>query len=206
MSYSSAPSFPHDSAEGVRFAQSRLATFGQLGVWISLFFIVLDVTVGMVTTVQGWQGMIGAHAFSALVAGGIYVVAKRAELTAKSIVALDAGSTLVMCAVAVIALHGLPLWSRPEVVELVCISNVLALRSFMIPSSAVRTAVIGSLATLIVLVSTFFIYAGATPHPDAPGRGAYLLVTAVLGSAPVLVTTLNSRTIFGLRERVRTAL
>lgn len=132
--------------------------------WISLFFIVLDVTVGMVTTVQGWQAMLGAHAFSALVAGGIYVMAKGAELTAKSIVALDAGSTLVMCAVAVIALHGLPLWSRPEVVELVCSSNVLALRSFMIPSSALLTAVIGSLATLIVLVSTFFIYAGATPR------------------------------------------
>lgn len=206
MSYSSVPSFPHDSAEGVRFAQSRLATFGQLGVWISLFFIVIDIIVGSVTTVQGWQAMIVAHAFSAVVAGGIFVVAKRAPLTANAIAALDAGSTVVMCAAAVAALHRLPLWSRPEVVELVCVSNILALRSFMIPSSALRTALIGSLATLLVLVSTFFIYAGASPHPDAPSRSAYMLVTAVLGSAPVLVTTLNSRTIYGLRERVRTAL
>lgn len=202
----SVPTVPRDTEEGLRFAQGRLSLFWLTGGLLSAVFFLIELAVALATGLPGMKAMIAAHLISAVVAFGLYWLGRTRSLSEPTIVWLDAGTTVLVCLVSVLAVHTLPLWSRPELVELVCIGNLLALRSFMIPSSAVRTAAIGVACTLIVLVSTFIAYSGGRVHPDAPGREVYVGLAAVIGLAPILVTTLTSRTIFGLRERVRTAL
>jgi serine/threonine-protein kinase len=75
----------------------------------------------------------------------------------------------------------------------------------LVPSTSRKTAVFSSIAVLGVMVSTWLQYQGHRPHPDAPGPGAYVIIAGVLGLATVLITSLTSRTIFGLRQRVREA-
>ena len=100
---------------------------------------------------------------------------------------------------------GLPLWGRPDLAQLVCITDILALRAFLVPSTTRRTAFIGALASSMLMVSTWFMYQGRKVHPDAPDAAGYVAVAGCLALGTIILTALTSKTIFGLRERVREA-
>jgi len=65
----------------------------------------------------------------------------------------------------------------------VAISQLLTLRAFLIPSSALRTACVHAVPLAGVVASTYFLYHAQRPHPDAPGWQAYMAISAVLCTA-----------------------
>ncbi|MET0283347.1 MAG: serine/threonine-protein kinase, partial [Polyangiales bacterium] len=58
----------------------------------------------------------------------------------------------------------------------------------------------------VIVGITYFLYRDGPPHPEAPGAVEYCVLAAVFGMGPIVVNTLTSRTIFGLRERAREAM
>lgn len=199
-------SVPRSSLESLPFMQSRLATFGLTGAASSLLFLLIDATVNATTGLHGMPLLMLIHLLTAAIAFGLYLVARGAPRSERTLLGLDLSITWVECALFILALHRMPLWTRPELVELLCVTDILVLRAFLVPSSASRTTLVGLVAVSAVLVSTTVLYSGARVHPEAPGALAYVLVAGVLGLGTLLLTTLTSRTIFGLRERVKQAM
>lgn len=60
----------------------------------------------------------------------------------------------------------LPLFTRPELIQLMCVTDVLVMRAFLVPSSAQRTAWLSCVPLLAIIVSTYVVYRDQRPHPD----------------------------------------
>jgi serine/threonine-protein kinase len=146
-----------------------------------------------------------AEAASVVVAFSIWLFARGKKRSNAALLVVDAVGTVVYALVFTAMGRGLPLFARPDLLVLICVTDILVLRAFLVPSSTRRTALLGSVACSIVVVSTYFMYRGHRVHPEAPEAPVYATMIAVVALASVIVTTLTSQTIFGLRMRVRQA-
>ncbi len=200
------PSAPRDTAEGRALLQARLGQFGRVGALICAGFLLVDVVMWLWFKLAGSAWIMPAHLACVLVGGGTWLITRGRELAERTLIAIDLLATTIMSAAFVAWSFSLPLWARPEFVQLISVSDVLVLRAVLIPSSPTRTALLGVLGTLGVVISTFVLYRGHKIHPDAPPLAAFLMVAGTLSSGMLILTTLTSRTIFGLRERVREAM
>jgi eukaryotic-like serine/threonine-protein kinase len=201
----SAPSAPRNTEEARTLLQARLSQFGRIGMIVASFFFVIALTMNLVMPLSGAGGTIVAQGVSALVGATLWLATRRARWSERALLWFDFVATLANCAVFMVGGWTLPIWARPELVQLIAVTDILVLRAFLVPSTMRRTLVLSSFAVSCVVVSTWFLYLGNPPNPAAPGPHAYAAVAAVMGSASVILTSLTSRTIFGLRERVREA-
>ncbi|HWA73866.1 MAG TPA: serine/threonine-protein kinase [Polyangiaceae bacterium] len=93
---------------------------------------------------------------------------------------------------------------RPNLIHVLGTSNLLILRAVLIPSSGRRTALIGLLFSVAVVVWTYAYYRRFGAHDVAP-PSLFTGVTSVWCAMAVIISSVASHTIFGLRERVREA-
>ncbi|HTU58180.1 MAG TPA: hypothetical protein VMF89_07095, partial [Polyangiales bacterium] len=120
--------------------QSRLAQYGRFGATLSLVFLFADLAVYFTVPVPGTVPLLWAHLFSIAAAVTTWLIARGRALSNGTLIALDIGISVLECAAFTLAATTLPLWARPELVELLCVGYVLGLRAFLIPSTTLRTA------------------------------------------------------------------
>ena len=198
-------SAPYDTEEARSLLQVRLALFGKIGLVTGLVFLGLVLLLAFAMPIQGQSTSILTQCLSSAVGATVWLAMRRGTWKTESLHAVDAAATLAFCAVFVNLGWGLPLWARPDLVTILCMTDILGLRAFMVPSTTRRTVVTGSVVSALVLVSTWFMYQAPKVHHEAPGAAGYVAVDAVLLLGTVILTSLTSKTIFGLRERVREA-
>ncbi|HEX5658342.1 MAG TPA: serine/threonine-protein kinase [Polyangiales bacterium] len=199
-------SVPRDTEEGRALLQSRLAGFGRLGAVLSGVFFVLGLAITLVEPLPGAYTAVGVQAICVALSVPVAYLERIRPLGGRWLVAIDLGYAWASASCFVALGLALPLYARPEAVMLLCAMQFLAARAFLVPSTARRTALVGLVPLGVIVACTYALYRDAKPHPDAPGAIEYCVLAAVLGSGPVVVTTLTSRTIFGLRERAREAM
>ena len=170
-----------------------------------MVFWVIAVTLYFTMPIAGSGGTVAAQTASVVTGAILWGFTRRGKLSTKALETVDALATAACVGIFIAVGWPLPTWARPELIQLISVSDILVLRAFLVPSTSRKTAVFSSIAVLGVMVSTWLQYQGHRPHPDAPGPGAYVIIAGVLGLATVLITSLTSRTIFGLRQRVREA-
>jgi serine/threonine-protein kinase len=185
--------------------QARLAQFGRIGMTIAICFFCLGLAFHFSMDLVGIEGALAAQAASAVVGYSVWAGTRRKILSPPLLAAIDVVATLSNVAIFMAGPSLVPLWARPELLQLLLVTDVLVLRAFLVPSTARRTALLGGVAALGITISTAYMYAGQKPHPEAPDAIAYVAIAAFFGLGMVLVTALTSRTIFGLRQRVREA-
>jgi serine/threonine-protein kinase len=191
--------------DGRALLQARVAQFGRIGAMLALVFWFIAVGMYFLWHLPTAWAPITAEMASASVGFSTWMFARRGARSSTVLLVVDVAATLVQCLVFTIMGWMLPLFARPELLQMLCVTDVLVLRAFMVPSTTRRTALVGVAATLFVVASTFFLYHGRKVHPDAPDAVVYTVMSAILALGTIIVTTLTSRTIFGLRQRVREA-
>ena len=135
----------------------------------------------------------------------LWLAMRRGTYKTETLHAVDFVATLATCSVFLGLGWGVPIWGRPDLLQLVCITDILGLRAFLVPSTTRRTVFTGSFVCTLFLVLTWLMYQGVRIHPDAPGPEGYVVIDAFLALGTVIMTALTSKTIFGLRQRVREA-
>jgi eukaryotic-like serine/threonine-protein kinase len=198
-------SAPFDTEEARSLLQLRLAQFGRLGMLTGLFFLAVAVVIALAVPIRGSRAAILAQVGSSTAGALLWLSMRRGTYRAQTLLVVDVLATLGMCGVFIHLGWGLPIWGRPDLAQLVCITDILALRAFLVPSTTRRTAFIGALASSMLMISTWFMYQGPKVHPDAPEAAGYVAVAGCLALGTIILTALTSKTIFGLRERVREA-
>jgi serine/threonine-protein kinase len=198
-------SAPRDTEEGRALLQARLAQFGRAGFFIAAIFWVLGISTAWAMELQGELAAVLAESASMLIGAAVWLLARGRSLSERALLTVDAVASWALSGAFVAFAFALPLFTRPELVQLTCVTNVLVLRAFLVPSSAVRTAWLSSVPLLAIVLSTYFFYRAELPHPDAPPAAAYVMLSLIFCLAVFVIVTLTSRTIYGLRERVRAA-
>lgn len=170
-----------------------------------LLFLVLTVVTHLTLPLQGSLAAVLAQCGSSAVGAAVWLAMRRGTWQTNALHAVDFGATLALSLVFISLGWGLPHWGRPELIQLLTITDILGLRAFLVPSTLRRTAAIGALSSALVVASTWFMYQRPKVHPDAPDAVGYVVIAALLALGAVILTALTSKTIFGLRERVREA-
>jgi serine/threonine-protein kinase len=207
----SQPSLPTGGEQGRAFLQERLAFLGRvIGLIVFGFYVVGNMAAIPLPEYEpvSWVAH-GANRLmiaAILVAAAVWIFGRGPARSARSLEALDAGFALLMCGLfSMLALFPFRQETDGEVVSrsLLAITMTLVSRAVVIPSAAGRTLALSTLSILAHIAVTSLIFFRA-------GHG--LVGTAVqtiwAGSwlvAAVVLSTLASRVIYGLREEVREA-
>ena len=198
-------SAPRDTEEGRALLQSRLSQFGRAAVGIGSVFLTLGISMAAFMDLPGELEAVVAEAATLLVGLGVWRLSNTRPQSERALQTIDAVAIWTLSGAFVALGLVLPLYTRPELVQLSCVSNVLVLRAVLVPSSAARTAWLSSAPLAAIGICTYFFYRDGGPHPDAPPVSAYVALALILSLGVLVIVTLTSRTIFGLRQRVREA-
>jgi serine/threonine-protein kinase len=204
-------SIPAEPEEAKRFLQSRLAAvLGFTGglyavVWLANALLNAwfypDFEPGRVTSLRS----IVHGASAALMLLGWAWFRSRRRLPVAALVAAD----LLACLLVSVALAAMVALGqaerRPELMSFLVLTQFLVLRAAVVPSTARRTMALGLLASLPILVSTWYLQPLVRPH-FLPSPAGVVVTAAVWSFMTVATTAMVSFIIYGLHERVRAAM
>jgi serine/threonine-protein kinase len=199
------------SPEEVRaFLQHRIKVLvtAMFAIWLAT--LILDLVVGVLTlpdtfgselrktTFYGHLGCIGTL-------GILTVALRRRQHPASVLNAIDVVCVLVLACFLAWVVTEVPLKFRPEIFMVLGTTHILVLRAAIVPSAPARTSVLGVLAFVPLVVSTFLAYErGPVPVEGIPPV-TYAGIAVIWALVAIGVTTLVSRVLFGLHNEVRRA-
>ena len=199
-----------DTWAGSPFVQARLALLGKTVFLLSFgFFTVINCVVvagaglGMLASLVTQANVM--HFLSSSVMGALWVVARARPWSLRALGILDGGSLLL-------AGVGLGLMAaQPDEKQLMAGLFALAVtmmaRAVLIPSTAMRTMCLSSIASLPLLLVPWLFHQPAAAPGFTPGFLKLMsFMNALLWSIlSVALSTFMSRTIYGLRQQVKAA-
>jgi hypothetical protein len=198
--------------EGRAFFQERLAFFGGVGfVFQSSFFFLGQIALALTVPglVSGPWSVSHALALVSDLSGqllwlGLWLVARRGRRSLGLLRALDVLGTFALCTLPTLALTRGGMASGAPFAALLVVLTVLMGRAVIVPSNPRRTLRIGYASALPLLIQAWGL---SLPVPLlAPGVTIPFLVPGVLWAlCAVVLSTLTSGIIFGLRRRVDAA-
>jgi serine/threonine protein kinase len=206
---------PRDTLEERAFLQSRLASYYRIIFTLSLIEFGLSVVLfGGTGTKVATTHALGAHDWVylwlpatcvPLLCFALWRITRHGDRSPTTLHAIDGGGTLSICSSFVAVGWLMPPYLRPELYQLTCVTAVLAFRAVMVPSSATRTVILGGGALGSIVVFAFLYYSQHFVAEGAPSPLIYAGFAGIIGSATVAVSAITSRTLFGLRQKVREA-
>jgi hypothetical protein len=202
-----------DTEEGRALIQIRVARFGRLMFLIAAGFYPLGVIARGVTGATGERGLHAAFGPSStyhLIAAGLFLFgwlyARRGVRGPTALRLVDGLMTVGGAFAFELMGRGVPAWVRPDLFTLFAVSQLLAIRSAIVPATARDSVNLAVLAVAPIPVVSYFFYA-ANPLPEgAPGPLEMAINSVLLCALVIVVAGVLARTVHGLRERVREAM
>jgi eukaryotic-like serine/threonine-protein kinase len=192
--------------------QRRLSRFGKVTFVLSASFYPLGAFVRAKLGFAAEQRFAGAlgdanvwHAAATLVFLAVWLGTRTGRRSFPALHAIDALMTVAGASALMMIAMANPPWTRPDTFSLLIVSRILALRAALIPSTALRTAVTAGAALTPILVTTYLYY-GSYAAPSLPSPARMAMNAAIWSALVVAVTATLSRTVHGLRARVRAAM
>lgn len=200
------------SEPGRAFLQSRVARFGRSVALVSLCFYPLGVIArGMVGAIgeRGHDHAFGNvatwHLASIVVFAATWLYTRRGVRSLRTLKAVDAAATILGALTFEMMGVGVWTWVRSDLFTIFLVSQLLAIRAAFVPSTARASVWIAFFALLPAPIITYVTFSKdplpVGPSPTSLAFNALLNVLLV-----VVVTGLVSRTVHGLRTRVREAM
>ena len=208
-----------DTSSGLEFVQQRLALFARIIALISLAFLILGTSLGLVLQLTDPPGIpvqtvtnntartLAAHVAGLTLLVAVWLLCRRGRFSLVTLEWLDAVSLIGACGA----------WAffiEPPLVEsihgaVVSVAMTVLARSIMVPSKAGRTLRLTMLAILPVTALMWLSLHAFQPAGSAPPGPSAVTITAVsqtlLLSAVIWMATITSRTLYDLRRSVREA-
>jgi len=205
------PHDPSESEEGRAFYQERIALFNFVMFTLSGGFFVAGGIAARLTPGFDWALHIklanGMHALAATVPGLIWLWARRGQRSAHALVrgADVAGTTLQILAYSgMCVLAPTDRASRMDLIALLTLFAVLTARAVIVPSAARQTLMVGLLCSVPVLYAAQRV--GIAYEGIIPSARAYTFINGILWCVVgIVISTVASRVIYGLRSRVQRA-
>lgn len=201
---------PTGGEEARAFLQERLAFLGRAYAVMASSFYLAGHVVASFSSSYHWLAVVRDRASlivfgTALAAGAVWLACRRGALPEKVLLAID-GAFVVLVA----ALNAFMVFARfPGEVPglsyartLLLVTFGLVFRAIVVPSTARRTLLLGLGALVFPVATTTVWMAGLTTSVPAVVQAVW---TAMWCLAAVVIATLASRSIFGLRQQVREA-
>ena len=187
------------------FFQERLAIWAKLGFLLTLSFFVLENLLPLLSVGPIRSATVQLLHFTVMVIWGAAWFALRWEPLPRPVLsAIDTGIVLVCCPISVLytVLHA-PVQSYPYLTSLIVFIGSVG-RAIFVPSAALRTfgVSLGIAAAVHVVVAVF---APAQDIPQWLPVDEMRIWALVFSSAAVVLATVTSRVIYGLRQEVRKA-
>jgi len=204
-----------DTEEGRAFLQERLAFYNKVCLLLSGSFFVVSAALlasGLqppeAVTREQERRAAWLHASTLVVELLAWLVCSRGpRLASRFLRGIDAGALFLICVgfclqfVNVRAPHVEQMGPFPRVTLVLILTNVLIARAVFVPSPALWTAAVSGAAALPVVAA-----AGFAPAAGLVAGGAAVAIWAGLWAlCAVVVATLTSQLVYGLREQVREA-
>jgi serine/threonine-protein kinase len=207
-----------DTEEGRAFLQERLAFYNKVCFLISGSFFLVGLALLLIgvpapePVTEGQQRQATAfHATTLVVELAAWLVCARGpRLDVRWLRAIDAGALLLVCVGFSLQLLGAgasdahQLGSFPRVTLVLILTHVLVARAVFVPSPPPWTAAVSATVSLPVVAAAGFAPTAASPLGPAAGP-AVAIWAGLWALCAVVVSTLTSRVIYGLREQVREA-
>ena len=204
--------FPARSSdsEARAFLQERLGLLGRVYALLAIGFLVLEQMTLVVLSPRASAASrdpgAGLILAAAAVTGALWWTCRRGPLPEARLLTLDVGAALLVAmlnAGLVFAAFPGELAGSSHTRAVLAASLALVLRSILVPSSPRRTLLLGLAGAASMVAASAWWHAGQ-------GRGAaegvvHAAWTALFGLGAVAISTVASRSIFGLREQVREA-
>jgi eukaryotic-like serine/threonine-protein kinase len=206
MSRSSA--IPANTAEATRDLQDRVGRFARTLAVISTIMLVASMANTALTSADAApisRPSRIVHVLATLLAVGVWRVARGKSLRLFTIHVLDAALVLALGAGWALLGWGIAPSEPIEFSVILATTYTLIARSVVVPSTFVRTFVLSALAVLPTLA--FFYARGMSFVPGAPASQVhtFLMFATLWCAMAVFTAALQSRLLFGLRERIREA-
>jgi len=199
---------PSSDAEARAFLQERLALLGRVFAWLSLGFLLAEIAA---LSLLGGGAPAGLDLGSGLVLGAAVVAlllwwyCRSGRRSEPQLLAADAvATTLIVLLNALLVFAAFPgeLQGSSHARALLAGALSLVLRSIVVPSSPRRTLLLGLVATAFTVAANAWWHSG---HGGGGALAVHAAWTALASLAAVAISTVASRSIFGLRQQVREA-
>lgn len=199
---------PANTAEATRDLQLRLGRFARSLAVISGVMLVASVGGSLVVGPNAAPISVpsrSAHVFATALALGVWLLMRGKSLAQRTIHVLDAVLVVTLCTCW--ALLGLGI-ARDEPIEfsvILATTYTLIARSVMVPSTFGRTLLLGIVS---ILPALYFFHArgmGFIANAPAAQVRTFLMFATLWCGIAVITAALQSRLLYGLRERIREA-
>jgi serine/threonine-protein kinase len=199
---------PANTAEGTRDLQNRLGRFARsLGV-ISGVMLIASLTGSHVLKVDHAPISVPSrivHVLSVALAFGAWRLLRGRTLKAPTIYALDGALTFTLSSCWALVGLGIAPTEPIEFSMTLATTYTLIARSVIVPSTFRRTFAIGAVS---IVPALYFIYSrkmSFVPHASAAQVQTFLMFATLWCFLAVATSSLQSRLLYGLRERIREA-
>jgi eukaryotic-like serine/threonine-protein kinase len=199
---------PENPEERRAFLQARVAMFGRLLAIVSCVFLFVSASLYFILTPNPsivLRLSRDQYDFLAIfLMTALWAIARRGKLSKTTLELAEAGATVLACAGFALMVVD----SQEEFNILVPVLAALAIlmtRAVFIPTTPRRTALVSSLGAVPSIVVTYLLATKLDAHTSIPlALGPTVYVTCWAGSA-VALSTITSRIIYGLEQKVREA-
>jgi eukaryotic-like serine/threonine-protein kinase len=194
-----------DDEEGRGFYQRRLSLAALCmfllagGSWTALALVHFTVNRGRTEGYDPLSGAGLAHLAGALVSGALWLATRRGRRRPGTLHALDLGMSSALICTFVVGGTAQPNPLVAGFVTLLCFNTVMLARAIVVPSTARRTLILGLVGAVPVVASIAWRAAASQ------GSVASAVAAVCWTSVGVVLGTVASRTIFGLRGEVARA-
>ena len=204
-------SIPGDPSEQGAFLQKRVRYCTGMGLVIWSIVLVLTTLFNMTLVPEAyWQAhrtrMLVLHLLAVGFMFVLWRLLKRPHASLRFLDLADGGGALAQSVLLTMMMLELPIISRPEMQMLLGVVLILSARAAIVPSTSVRTAVIGVVASLPILLATWLLYRSRSGPPLVLAPVGYVVGAGIWASLIVFSSVVISRVIWGLQSQVAEAL
>ena len=199
---------PANTAEATRDLQERVGRYARsLGV-VSGVMLVASVGGSLLTGPGATPVSVPSrvvHCLATALAFGVWGWSRGKERSLGTIHVFDAVTTVSLCTAWALLGLGIPVTEPIEFSMILAMTYTLIARSVMVPSTFGRTLALGLISVVPTLYLLYSRGMGFVPHAPASQVGVFLMFGTLWCGVAVVTAALQSRLLYGLRQRIREA-
>jgi hypothetical protein len=197
---------PEDTREETRDLQDRIGRFARM-TFATSGVMLLAASISEWAANLGWAGISKPsriiHVAAQLVLLGVWQLCRGRALPVATLTALDAALTVLLCTGWAFLGLGAPGSEPIEMTIILATTYTVIARSVLVPSSFVKTFVVSAVAVVPTIAFFWVRNVPFLPESARDSTDRFLIFATLWCVVAAFTAALNSRQLYGLRQRIR---